>query len=423
MAPNLKSKGLLSIAVLGSGNIIGTIISAIALILFSRFMGPTEFGLFSAAFAAMQLVVRLSDLGTNMAVERAIARVHDISTDLTDRLMRVAFWFKFSCFVVSMIIAWILTPWIAHSFLKIDDIDLIRLAFAISFGTVFFEYSTVVFQSTHRFGMVARITIAQALGKLIFGLIFIWQGMLHATTALILYGLLPGVGALLGWSRHILSSFALPKTWRKDLGIILKVAKWTSIAAIAATLSDNIDTLLVQSFMNSYETGIWSGATRIATFAGVIGWSIGSVLSVRVARYQDPKHLKEYLSKAWKLSLLVLVVLLCTVPFAGLAIQYTIGGAYLSGTIPLQILLIATGISGATAPYVALFYLFDKPQYYAITGIIQTLILIVGDLILIPAYGLLGASSVRVMVRVIVAIFTLLYVIRSYRQFLRHQLT
>lgn len=422
MAPNLKSKGLLSIAVLGSGNILGTIISAIALILFSRYMGPTEFGLFSAAFAAMMIVVRLSDLGTNMAVERAIARVHDISTDLTDRLMRVAFWFKLACYVISMVVAWILTPWIAHSFLKIDDISLIRLAFALAFGTVFFEYSTVVFQSTHRFAMVARITIAQALAKLIFGLLFMWQGMLSASVALVLYGLLPGVGALMGWSRQILSSFALPHTWRKDLGIILSVAKWTSIAAIAATLADNIDTLLVQSFMNSYETGIWAGAARIATFAGVIGWSIGSVLSVRVARYQDPKHLKEYLSKAWKLSLLVLVVLLCSIPFAGLAIEYTIGSEYISGTIPLQILLIATGISGATAPYVALFYLFDKPQYYAIAGILQTIILIAGDLILIPDYGLLGASSVRVMVRIAVAVFTLFYVIRSYKQFLRHQL-
>jgi O-antigen/teichoic acid export membrane protein len=179
------------------------------------------------------------------------------------------------------------------------------LAFLLSLGTVFFEYSTALMQSTHRFALVARITIAQALGKLIFGLILIWQGVLHATSALLIYGLLPGIGALLGWNRQILSSFRLPNTWKKDLRIILSVAKWTSIAAIAATLADNVDTLIVQSFMRSYDTGIWSGAARIATFASVIGWSIGSVLSVRVARYHDPKHLR-YLSKP-ETSLLVLL--------------------------------------------------------------------------------------------------------------------
>ena len=210
MSQVVKSKGLLSILVLGSGNVVGTIVSAIALILFSRYMGPTEFGLFSAAFAAMQITVRLSDLGTNMAVERAVARVHDVKGDLADRLMRVAFWFKLVSFTLAMIIAWSLAPWISHILLKIEDLVLIRLAFALSFGTVFFEYSTAVFQSTHRFAMVARITIAQALGKLLFGLILIWQGMLHATSAVFIYGLLPGLGALMGWSRRILSSLTLP---------------------------------------------------------------------------------------------------------------------------------------------------------------------------------------------------------------------
>ncbi len=421
MSQLVKSTGLLSIFVLGSGNVIGTVASAIALILFSRYMGPTEFGLFSAAFAAMQIVVRLSDLGTNMAVERAVARVHDQSGDLADRLMRVALWFKLASFTLAITSAWILAPWISHTLLHFENISLIRLAFVLSLGTVFFEYSTALMQSTHRFALVARITIAQALGKLIFGLILIWQGVLHATSALLIYGLLPGIGALLGWNRQILSSFRLPNTWKKDLRIILSVAKWTSIAAIAATLADNVDTLIVQSFMRSYDTGIWSGAARIATFASVIGWSIGSVLSVRVARYSDPKHLREYMSKAWRLSLLVLFVLICTIPFAGLAINLTIGPAYLSGTFPLQLLLLATGISGATSPYIALFYLFDKPQYYAITGIIQTVVLIVGDLLFIPQYGLVGAAMVRIVVRLTVTTFTLLYVRQTYLEFLGHK--
>jgi len=417
MSQNLKKTGLFSILVLGSGNVLGTIISAVALILFSRYMGPTEFGLFSASFAAMQITVRLSDLGTNMAVERAIARVHDQKNNLADRLMRVAFWFKAIMFTLSMIVAWSLAPWISRSLLHIEDIGLIRLAFLLSFGTIFFEYSTAVFQSTHRFAQVARITIAQATGKLIFGLIFIWQGMLHSAVALAIYGLLPGIGALLGWRGNILTTFALPKTWKKDLDLILSVAKWTAIAAIAATIADNIDTLLVQSFMSSFDTGIWSGASRIATFAGVIGWTIGSVLSVRVARYQDPKHLNEYLSKAWKLSLVVMAIMLIAIPFASLAIRLTIGSAYLSSTIPLQILLLATGISGATAPYIALFYLFDKPQYYAFSGILQTILLVAGDLLFIPSYGLVGAGYVRVIMRLVVMIFTLLYVRQSYLQF------
>jgi len=414
MTDQVKPTGLLSIAILGSGNVVGTIISAIALILFSRFMGPTEFGLFSAAFAAMQIVVRLSDMGTNMAAERAIARVYGRDDQLADRLMRVVLYFKLASFVLCLIIGWLLAPWISVTLLHIDNVGLIRTALLLSLGTIFFEYSTIVFQSTERFSMVARITIAQALGKLLFGLIMMWQGMLHATEGLLIYGLLPGFGALVGWGRGTLSNFTLPKTWKKDLPIILRVAKWTAIAAIAATLADNIDTLLVQSFMSSYDTGIWSGAVRIATFASVIGWSAGAVLNVRVAKYHDLKHLNEYLSKAWKLSLLIFTVIVFSIPFARLAITLSIGSAYLSSITPLQILLFATAITGATTPFVALFYLFDAPQYYAISGVLQTIVLILGDLFFIPHLGLIGAAWVRVVVRIVILLFTLVYARRAY---------
>ena len=416
-----KSSGIFSIAILSSGNFIGTIISAIALILFSRFMGPSEFGLFSAAFAAMQIIVRLADMGTNMAAERAIARVHGTDDALADRLMRVALWFKLACFVAASIISWFLSPWISLTLLHIADVGLIRLAFFLSLGTIFFEYSTIVFQSTHRFAHVARITIAQAIGKLVFGLLLIWQGALHATSGLLIYGLMPGIGALMGWTKHTLTSWTPPKTWRKDLAIILRVAKWTAIAAIAATLADNIDTLLVQSFMHSYDTGIWSGAVRIATFASVLGWSVGSVLNIRVAKYHDAKHLHAYLHKAWKVALAIFIALAISIPFSHLAITLSIGPAYLPGTTALQILIFSAALTGAATPYVALFYLFDAPEYYAFAGILQTIILILGDLVAIPHFGLLGAAWVRVMVRLVILIFTLIYARRAYvRHFCPH---
>lgn len=421
MSKSVGPSGFLSVLVLGSGNVLGTIISAVALILFSRFMGPTEFGLFSAAFAAMQIVVRLSDLGTNMASERAIARVHGKDDKLADRLMRTALWFKLFSFTVCAIIAWLLAPWVSHSLIHLNDLRLIHLAIAIAIGTIFFEYSTVVFQSTHHFALVARITIAQAIGKLGFGLILIWQGMLHSVSGLLVYGLLPGIGAMLGWTKNPLSSFSLPPTWKKDLGVILSVAKWTGLAAIAATLADNIDTLLVQSLMSSYDTGIWSGAVRIATFASVLGWSVGSVLNVRVAKYTNFEHLAIYLQKAWKISLGIFLLILLAVPFSSLAISLTIGSAYATGTLPLQILLLSTALTGAATPYVALFYLFDRPQYYAIAGVIQTLVLVFGDLIFIPQYGLVGSAWVRVVVRLVILIFTLLYARSSYvRHFRSH---
>lgn len=417
-----KSSGLLSIAILGSGNVIGMVISAIALILFSRFMGPTEFGIFSAAFAAMQIAIRLADFGTNLAAERSIARVHAIDLGLSDRLMRVALYFKLFSFAVVVAMGWILAPWISDSLLHLFNVSILRLAIILSIGTIFFEYSTLVFQSTHHFALAARIMVAQAIGKLVFGLIFIFQGGLHAVQALLIYGILPGVGALLGWHRHTISSFALPKTWEKDLKSILTIAKWTAVAALATTLAENIDILMVQSFMTSFDTGIWSGVGRIATFASVLGLSVGAVLNVRVAKYIESIHLLAYLKKSWKIALAIFVGLLLAIPFASLAITLTIGTSYLAGTLPLQILIFSTALAGATIPYTALFYLFDTPQYYTYFGIIQIIVLVVGDLIFIPQFGLIGAAWVRVAVRLAIFVFTLYYANQSYKKHLKKSL-
>lgn len=412
-----KSGGIFSIIIVSAGNFIGTFISAIALILFSRIMGPAEFGVFSAAFAAMLIIVRLSDMGINTAVERQIARESGKSLVEVDRYMRLALWLKLGFAFIVIAVGWAISPYLAHNVLRLDSVNILRLAFLASVGTIFFEYTALIFQATQKFGMVARITIAQAVGKLIVGLILIWQGALTATTGILLYGLMPFFGALTAWKPRPISSYRLPKKINKEVFALSKVARWTAVAAISATLADNIDTLMVQSLMSSFDTGLFAAAARIAAFASIIGWSIGIVLSNRVASYTTKEHLHTYLSKAWKLAIGAFLGLLLIIPFSSLAISLTVGNEYLAATPVLQVLILASSLTAATTPFVALFYLFNKPKYYAISGVLQTAILLTGNYILVPQMGLMGAAYVRIIVRIFVLLFTLWYARRAYVEY------
>jgi O-antigen/teichoic acid export membrane protein len=98
---------------------------------------------------------------------------------------------------------------------------------------------------------------------------------------------------------------------------------------------------------------------------------------------------------------------------------FTIGQEYLGAVYPLQILLIAMGLSAAISPYSALFYLFDRPQYYAYAGIMTALFLIVGDYYLIPQIGISGAAYVRLAVKTITLIFTVYYAFNSLHKHLK----
>jgi O-antigen/teichoic acid export membrane protein len=169
--------------------------------------------------------------------------------------------------------------------------------------------------------------------------------------------------------------------------------------------------------MSSYDAGIWSGAVRIATFATFVGYSVGSVLNVRVAKYHRVNDLDLYLKKAWKLSLAVLVLMIMAMPLAHLAIKLTIGASYLEATQPLQILLLSAGLGASASPYIALFYLFDKPQFYTWFGVLQISTLLLGGIMAIPAFGLTGAAWVRVVMRALVLLFTVVYAYKSYREY------
>jgi O-antigen/teichoic acid export membrane protein len=406
----LKSPSLISIFVLGGGTMVGTLISAITLIVFSRLLGPAQFGLFSAAFALMQIVIKLTDSGTSTAVERALARAYSSRTNSITSIMTVAAYLKIILYIFWVIIGWFSAEGIARHYLNIEDVSLIRLSLILSLGTVIFEYSTAVFQSAGKFTLVARITLAQALGKLFGGLLLISQSALNATTALWLYGVMPALGTIAGWmSSPTHLTFKLSKRWQADTYAILRVAKWTGIATIAATLADNLDTLMVQSMMTLYDTGVWSAAARIATFANLIPWTIGSVLSIRVTQFHEKKHVAAYLKKAKVIGLTTALLIGLIVPFSGLALYVTVGSEYLSGTTALMLMLVATALTSINAPISALYYLFDKPQYYAYAGLISTVLLIVLDYLLIPIYGINGAAVTRIIVRLGVLIFTLLF--------------
>lgn len=406
----LSSPSLTSIFVLGSGNIVGTIISALTLILFSRSLGPTQFGLFSAAFALMQIMVKLVDVGISTASERTLARAHSLGVDKVKSLLTTAAYLKGSLYMLWMVVGWWVAAPLAQSYLNIADVSLIRLALVLSLGTVIFEYSTVAFQSSSQFGLVARITLAQATGKLVAGLILLSQSALSVTTALWIYGVMPALGSLAGWvSSQTSPALKLTSRWRFDARSILVVAKWTGIATIAATLADNLDTLIIQSMMTLHDTGVWAASARIATFANLIPWTIGTVLSIRVTQFQEKKHLYAYLKKAKMIGLLTALLIALTIPLSGLALYLTVGPEYLGGTTALMLMLMATAISGINTPFAALYYLFDKPQYYAYAGIISTVLLVGLDYLLIPSLGINGAGIARIISRVTVLAFTLLY--------------
>lgn len=402
-----KSKGLKSAVLMTIGNVGSTGVAAVAMIIFSRQLGPEQFGIFSVLFSLMLIISRIGDMGINIAVSRAIAQNQDNKTQSLAYAQNGSY-LKAIIMAVIIIFGLLTTPFITETLLTLtlDFVPMVRAVILLSASVVVYEYVNSLLQARQFFGLSVLTNTVQSSLKLILALATLVIVGINLSTITLGYMILPLIGASVGFLAINVREL-IPRYNPKITKSIMNVVRWTSISILASAVAENVDVLIVQNYLSAHETGLYAAATRIATVASLIGWSLGTVLNMRVAKYRDKVNLDRYLKKG---ILLAIVSLLATIALCFISypvVTYTIGPAYLSVIPTLNILLISTAFLTATTPFVALFYVFDYPRYFAVSGIITALSLLISDIILVPTYGLIGAGWARVITRLVVGIYTL----------------
>jgi len=399
----LASEGLRATGLVAFGNVLSTGLGAVAMILIFRALTPGEFGLFSAVFAMMMVAVKLSDLGVNVALQRTLAQP-DSHVGQADKqsIWTLTLIFKLAVAALLSFLGLVLA--IPLSRLLHLDPSYLTLGLVATSGMIVYDQAVITSQALHRFALSVGISAFQSVVKII-GVIYLSRLALATPGNLVLlYGISPLIGSL-----PLPLFLTLPigrVNWQKSTRAVLAIAKFTAIAVLSAALADNLDVIMIQSMLTTEGTGLYSAGARIASFVGIVGYAIGIVLNIRVAKYKTKEHLEKYLGKAHRLAALSFFSMLLTVPFASLLIRLTAGIEYLSAAPSLQLLLIAAGLVLATSPYVALFYTFDRPQYFAVSGILIAVLLLTGNWLLIPTLGIFGAGLAKLLTRLVIFIYT-----------------
>lgn len=397
------SQGLRQSALLSGGNLLSTGISAISIILLSRFMGPAQFGAFSLAFALSMLTTKIFDFGYNMSLQKYLSQA---KTPLdVNSLVSYSTRIKLIGSAAILAAALFLSPLLAN-FLKLDSSLIIFLGIGLGLIVYWFDFLAYILQGLSRFVEASLLAITQAFTKVLVIGALILSSALSAPAAYLGYGLAPLTGLALGFwflKGKFKAQTQLPPKIKQNLW---QMTKFTSILTIATVLTDYLDIFFVQRLTTQYDTGLYSAATRIALLVSVIAYSLNSVLNTRVAKYRDPKILKIYLKKAYVIAAGCLAAMFLVIPLSKLLLLFTAGSAYLAVDPTLKLLLASSFVMLATAPLAAAFYGLDFPLYFAIAGVLQVGLLVILNLILIPLYGLEGAGLARLLMRLGVLLIT-----------------
>lgn len=418
LTPLHLPQGLKDSLVLTIGNLISTAISAISLIVLARVLGPTRFGAFSVAFSITMLLAKVADFGFNLSTQKFFGNAL-ANPLLTRQLLHYALKIKAIASLITLVLSMPVSLLLSRLLFGGEYLGLTFISIVLTIVIIYFDFLNLAFISLGQGITSALMMIIQSIVKVIIvGAIFVFH-QVSEVTAYLVYGLSPITGLIYGFSKLKWVTPLKPLS-KESIRPIWQLTRHTGILTLAMAAADQIDVLLVQGLTDTYQTGLYSAASRIALLLSVIAYSVGSVLNARVARYHDPHTLKIYLGKAYLFSLGSVLVSLLILPIARFMILFTSGPQYLSATPTLNWLIISGGLQIAAVTFTALFYSLNLPQYFTISGLLQVMILVVGNVVLVPFMGILGAGIARTLMRLGVLLITIVLAHQTLKR--HHQL-
>lgn len=401
------SQGLQQSLLTVFGNMGATLISAVAMILISRTLGPSSFGEFSVGFAIMIMLSKINDLGLSLAQLKFIPRISKVKQQ--NKIFSYVFKIKIIFALIIGMLGLLTTPYLAEK-LQFQNTAILYLSFILNICFVIYEQILVLLQSLHKFLQSVFAAVIQAVFKLISAFILIKFIPSSTIFAFITYMAAPIVPLL--FIKKLLPKnikFNFSHDFKKEKTTLWKMAGHSAVGFIALGIIDNIDILFVQRYLDSYQTGLLAGASRIAMLFSLSAYSLSTVLNARVAKYQVKSDLFSYLKKAFFLSISIIFGYFLVLPFTNYTILFTIGEQYLGSRNILDILLGSAFITIITTPVAAVFFSFKRFEwYFSVSGILQLVLIIVGNAIFVPLYGATGAAWTRAVTKAILLLFTII---------------
>jgi O-antigen/teichoic acid export membrane protein len=319
--------------------------------------------------------------------------------------------------VLALVLSATMSNYLAVNVFHVNDPMLIGLGVGFGAVVILYWYVIAALQALSKFTLAVVLNAVQAIIKCIFAIVCFFLLSPNATTAYLWYALAPIVATVVGLLS--LKKYLKPIEIKKEIWQeIARIARFGAIAGIAVAVSDNIDVLMVNASLTDYETGLYAAASRVALMLTVFGGSFGIVFNTRVAKYKNPTDMKKYISKALLFSVLTVLFIPVGTLLAKPLLLLTAGSDFMGALSTMNYLIISGLVMTAAIPFDAVFYAVDFPAYFAIAGVIQTLVLIIGNSVLIPIFGIEGAGMAKLIMRVIVTLYTIIAAISySKRQY------
>lgn len=367
----------------------------------ARYLGPTQFGVFSYAIAFTALFGSIAKLGLDSIVVRDLVR----DPSQRDAYMGTAFWLKLMGAIVMLAIMALAVQ------LTSNDAITNLYIFIIASGTIFqsFEVVDFYFQSKvlSRFVSICKLAQLFISSLLKLYLIFIGADLIWFVVVTMVDQITLALSLYLAFRYQKLGGFyrffdvAAAKHLLQDSWPLI-------VSGLVIMIYMRIDQIMIKEMLGEREVGLYSAATRVSEVWYFMPVILTNSLFPSIVNAKKVSR-ELYLRRLQKLfTFLVLISILVALPmtfFSDRLITLLYGDAYRAAGQVLMIhiwagVFVSLGVASGS------WFINENLQRYAFyrTGL-GAVINVLLNLILIPFFGMIGAAISTVIAQAMAALF------------------
>lgn len=369
-------------------------------VLIARYLGAEGYGILSFALAFSGIFTILSDLGLSTLTVREVARNKSLASKYLNNSLLIKLILSIITFVlIILFINFLNYPQnIIIVVILVSSSVIINSIFGI-FYSIFQAHEQIEFQSIGQIFqsilmfLGVLIAINLALNVVEFSTIYIFSSLVILTYVIIVY----------------LWKFSFPKLefdlkfWK----ITLKEALPFGLTEVSVTIYIYIDTVMLSFFKGEEVVGWYSAAYRLVLFFIFIPNTINITLfpSMSKLHLSDNDTLKFAVEKYLKLMLIIgIPIALATTILADKIILLLFGSGYEQSIIALRILIWTVVFIFVGSVFGRFLQSINRQVILTKISGITAIFSIFLNLILIPKYGLIGASISTVLTEIFLII-------------------
>lgn len=388
------------------------VLGAVFYFLLARFLGSSEFGVFTILTTSIALLTGIIDLGSDQGIVRFIPKYKD-NPEIQNKLIKLSLAIKFISGLTVFFLIFIFSGGISSFVLGKPELTSIVVLIGLGVLThILFSFSTSLSQALEKYFLWGGLFIGTNLLRLLMVLLLFNFRSLNVYSAGILYLTLPLLGFLFSFI-FLDKRFIFSKGIFSQLPELFNFNKWVAAFVVVATIGSRLEIYFTARYLSLSALGVYGLVQQVAQILPQLTGAIGAVTSPKFASLNsNQKNLAYTMKSVLFTSVLAIISSIILVTLGQFVFRFA-GQDFDGALIPFIVLLISMAIFFSTSPVRdSIIYYFSKPKFFFYMGIAHAGLVSVFSMILIPKYSILGTSLVVLIGQIFIALTSVWYFFR-----------